>query len=176
MEEDIIERLYCYDIKAQEILYKKYAKKMFIICYRYTGNERDAAEILNDGFYKIFRQIKSFRTGGISGLVAWMSKIMVNEGLQFIRKQKNLRFVNENEVLVEESPIQPDNTINAEDYYKLIRQLDDSHKAVFNLFVIDGYSHREISEMLHIPENTSRSYLLRARQELKLKIIKYAML
>jgi len=170
MEEDIIEKLRHQDIQAQELLYKKYANKMFRICYRYIGSECDASEILNDGFYKVFVQIKSFRDGGLQGLVAWMSKIMVNECLQFIRKRKKIRFVNESEALAEQSPISPDIRIEAEDYFELIKQLGDSYRTVFNLFVIEGYSHKDISEMLNIPENTSRSHLLRARQELKKKI------
>lgn len=176
MDEDLIEKLRHHDILAQELFYKKYANKMFRICYRYIGNEVETSEILNDGFYKVFVQIRSFREGGIQGLIAWMSKIMVNECLQCIRMRKKILFVNETEALAEQSLIMPDEQIVAEDYYELIRQLGDSYRIVFNLFVMEGYSHKDISKMLNIPENTSRSFLLRARLELKRKIEKKLLL
>jgi RNA polymerase sigma factor (sigma-70 family) len=170
MEEQIIKKLRQQDIQTQELFYKSYATKMFRICYRYISNESDAAEIMNIGLYKVFTQIKNFKDGGVSELEAWMKKIMVNECLQFIRSRKKIRFVDESEALTEYSPILPEINLEAEDYYKLIKQLPDTYRTVFNLYVIEGFSHKEISEMLQIPENTSRSHLSRARRMLIEKI------
>ncbi len=146
---------------------------MFGICFRYLGNENDAEEALNDGFNKVFTQINKFNEGGISGLLAWMSRIIVNECLQYLRKRKKLKYINE-QITKEDQLIEiPEFEIETKDYYQLIKQLGDPYRTVFNLFAIEGYNHKEISEMLNIPENTSRSHLMRARMNLKEKIKKY---
>lgn len=172
MEEVLIANLYRHDLKAQEYFYKKLANKMFMVCYRYLGNELDAAEVLNDGFYKAFSQIHSFKSGGVPGLQAWIRKIVVNECLQFLRRKKKIWYTNELEALSEQSTLLADVDFEAEEYFMLIKELPETYRTVFNLFVIEGYSHKEIAEMLLITENTSRSFLLRAREELKRNIEK----
>ena len=172
MDSLLIEKLYKHDPVTQERFYKKYGAGMFRICYRYLGNEHDAAEALNDGFFKVFSHIHTFNNGGIAGLLAWVRKIMINECLQHIRKNKHSVFADEKEAIAQAIPVFQDIETDAELYFTLISQLDENYRTVFNLFVIDGYSHQEISGALNIPENTSRSYLLRARLELQKKIEK----
>ena len=170
MEESLIEKLRQKEDKAQEYFYKTYAKGMFLLCYRYLNDEEEASEILNDGFYKVFTQINKFQNGGISGLTAWTKKIMINECLQHIRKRKDLQFVGTENLKTEDADLMPHVELEAEMYFELIKQLPLNYRTVFNLYVIEGYSHKEIADILEVSENTSRSHLLRAREILKEKI------
>lgn len=170
MEETLIKKLRKKEDKAQEYFYKTYAKGMFLLCYRYLSNEEEASEILNDGFHKVFTEINKFQNGGLSGLTAWTKKIMINECLQHIRKRKKLQFVEEDEMKFGDTNLMPDVDLEAEVYYDLIKQLPLNYRTVFNLYVVEGYSHKEIAEFLDVSENTSRSHLLRAREILKEKI------
>ena len=170
MENSLITRLRNQDEKAQEYFYKTYARGMFLLCYRYLNNEEEASEVLNDGFFKVFTQIDKFQNGGLSGLKAWTKKIIINECLQQIRKRKDIEFLEANELPLDDSVLLPDNELEAREYYKLIKELPPDYRTVFNLYVIEGYSHSEIAQSLQISENTSRSHLLRARKALKEKI------
>lgn len=145
---------------------------MFRICYRYLGNEYDASEVLNDGFYRVFTQMDQFREGDIQGLLAWIRKIMVNECLMFIRKRKQNQVYLEDDSYTHEIPVFQYIEADVEIYFRLISEMRDKYRLVFNMYVIDGYSHHEISQALGIPENTSRSYLMRARLDLQKKINK----
>jgi RNA polymerase sigma-70 factor (ECF subfamily) len=170
MVNTILKNLKKHDPSAQELYYKKYAKTMFLLCYRYLNNEEDASEIVNDGFYKVFNNIKHFREGNISGLLAWTRKIMINECLQHLRKRKTIHFVEVNDYNAKFPGNMPDAKIEAKMLYEIIREMPDKYRLVFNLHVVEGYSHKEIAEMLKIKENTSRSHLLRAREILKNRI------
>jgi RNA polymerase sigma-70 factor (ECF subfamily) len=172
MHDKIIEKLRKQDHKTQEYFYKTNAKAMFLICYRYLNNEEEAAEVLNDGFHKVFTEINKFKNGGIKGLKAWTRKIMINECLQQIRKRKNIQFVEAENLEAGHSENMPHIDLEAGQYYQLIRDLPASYRTVFNLHVIEGYTHKEIAQVLNIRENTSRSHLLRARNILKEKIQK----
>lgn len=172
MEESVlIEKLRKKDQKTQEYFYKTHAKKMFLLCLRFLNDEQEASEVLNDGFYKVFSRIKMFQNGGLSGLKAWMKKIMVNECLQHIRKTKNLEIV-QKEGLSDIPASIPYIELDAKIYDQLIRGLPVSYRAVFLLYAIEGYSHKEIAEFLEISENKSRIHLFRARKELQQKIKK----
>jgi RNA polymerase sigma-70 factor (ECF subfamily) len=108
----------------------------------------------------------------MDGLMAWTRKIMVNECLQQLRRRKRIWFPDDEIPETEEVSNLPEIAMDAEIYFDLIRQLPESQKTVFNLYVVEGYTHLEIAEVLQIPENTSRSYLMRARNELQIKIKK----
>ena len=172
MNNKIVEKLRKKDHRTQEYFYKTNAKTMFLVCYRYLNNEEEAAEALNDGFHKVFTQISKFKDGGIQGLQAWTRRIMINECLQMIRKRKNIQFVDADRLGNEHSDYHPDLELESRQYYQLIQELPINYRTVFNLFVIEGYAHGEIAQMLNIEENTSRSHLLRARHVLKKKIQK----
>lgn len=172
MDELMIDKLRKQNPVIQEQFYKQYGARMFRICYRYLGNENDASEVLNEGFFRALTHINTFKDGGIDGLLAWIRKIMINQCLQYIRNRRNNRFFDELDTIIENITVVQDLQIDAELYFGQISQLHDNYRTVFNLYVIDGYSHKEISNLLGIGEATSRSYLFRARLELQEKIEK----
>jgi RNA polymerase sigma factor (sigma-70 family) len=153
------------DNKAQEEVYKTYADRMFITCFRYVNNEDDAAEILNTGFYKAFCNVQNTVFENNIAFECWLRKIMINESLMFLRKTKRMTFAN-----IQATPnISPVNEqhFSEHDYLKLLQALPEGYRTVFNLYAIEGYDHSEIAEMLDISESTSRSQLSRAREMLK---------
>ena len=158
--------------QAQKALYKAFAQKMFMHCYRYLKNKADAEEVLTDGFMKVFATLTRFEYRDEQRFEAWIKKIMVNEALMFLRKKKQLLYVNEEVSEGAETDMSVDETLAAEDIYKLIVSLPIGYRTVFNMFAIEGYSHKEIAQVLGINESTSRSQLTKARillQELLVK-------
>ena len=168
MTEALINRIKQKEKKAQEEFYKKYAIQMFRIIFRYVKNETDAGSILNMGFFKIFSKIDSLIYSNEISFIAWMKKIMINETLMFLRQDHH--FINI-DTCYEELPVDvvncPDNGLIIEDYYNLIRKLPRDLRTVFNLYAIEGFSHKEIAAELNISESSSRVYLMRARAKLK---------
>jgi RNA polymerase sigma-70 factor (ECF subfamily) len=157
---------------AQQKLYKQYAGLMYGICLRYTGNKADAEDVLQDGFVKIFVNIKSFRNEG--SFEGWMKRIMVNTSLCFLRqKSKNQFIVQQKEIpdILEDIDIEYD--IEPQRLMKMVLALPEGSRMVFNLFAIEEYSHKEIGEMLGISEGTSKSQLSRARKMLAFQIEKF---
>jgi RNA polymerase sigma-70 factor (ECF subfamily) len=169
MSEILIHKIIQKDKKAQKEFYFRYSTQLFRLTYRYVINEQDAASIVNSGFYKIFTNISNFNYANEKSLIAWMSKIVVNEALMFLRQQAIYIDIDEvNHHFSEENL--PVEKLIAEDYYRLIRELPIDLRTVFNLFAIDGYSHREIAEKLDIKESSSRVYLTRARSILQQRL------
>lgn len=158
--------------KAQQKFYYKYAEQMFSLTYRYVNNEQDAGSIINIGFYKIFKNIDSFIYINEKALIAWMKKIIINEALIFLRRKINYSEIHENQLEVLHPKNISDNNLILEDYYNLIRQLPHDLRTVFNLYAIDGYSHKEIAEKMNIKESSSRVYLTRARKILQQSLTK----
>jgi RNA polymerase sigma factor (sigma-70 family) len=168
MTEILIHRIIKKEKKAQEEFYKKYSPQMFRVIYRYVKNEADAGSILNMGFFKIFSKIERIIYKNEISFIAWMKKIMINESLMFLRQ--NDHFINIDTCYEELPPDEencPDKVLTIEDYYSLIRQLPHDLRTVFNLFALDGFSHKEIAAELNISESSSRVYLTRARVLLK---------
>lgn len=168
MTEILIHKIINKEKKAQEEFYKKYSPQMFRLIYRYVKNEADAGSILNMGFFKIFTKIERVSYINEISFIAWMKKIMINESLMFLRQ--NDHFINIDtcfEELFPEEANCTDTGLLIEDYYFLIRQLPQDLRTVFNLYAIDGYSHKEIAAELNISESSSRVYLTRARALLK---------
>lgn len=156
---------------AQKELFKTYAQKMFVHCYRYLKSKEDAEEILSDGFIKVFQNLNSFVYKDLKSLEAWVRRIMVNECLMFLRKRKII-FQDENTALHVASESKTDSELEAEELYGLILSLPSGYRTIFNLYTIEGYSHKEIASILKISEGTSRSQLTKARAALKEKVIK----
>lgn len=155
------------DIKAQEQLYRLYANKLFAVCLKYSNGYQQAEDNLQDGFMIIFDKIKQYQDKG--SFEGWMKRIMINTTLQKYRKQTVFEIVNE------EHYTEPDLEIDEEevsvDYLlNIIQELPERYRQVFNLYAMDGFSHKEISEMLQITTGTSKSNLARARLILKEKI------
>ena len=152
---------------AQKYLFDIWSGKMMLVCVRYLKNEQDAEEVLLDGFYKFFKNLPGFTYNGEAALHGWLKKIMVNECLMFLRKKhKALLFPEENlpQVPVNAAILMQ---LDAEALNSLILQLPMGYRTVFNLYVVEGYDHKEIAAMLNINENTSRSQLMKAKGKLK---------
>ncbi len=155
---------------AQRNLYDKFARKMMGVCLRYCDSTEEAEDVVQNGFISVFENIESFK--GTGSLEGWVRKIMVNTALTNIRKNKKLK---QNIELDSVEFMLPSNTyINdsfaAKDLLKIIQTLPVGFKTVFNLYAIEGYSHKEIGEMLNISEGTSKSQYSRAKAHLQ-KII-----
>ncbi len=155
--------------RAQEKLYRMFAPKMFGVCLRYAKDRSEAEDNLHDGFIKVFSNIKSFRHEG--SFEGWMRKIMVNVSLGRLREKQVLYTV---EDIGEYDTAQDTNNIleqlEANELLKLIEELPPGYRAVFNLYVIEDMSHKEISETLGLSVGTSKSNLARARDILKRKV------
>ncbi|UPT71983.1 MAG: sigma-70 family RNA polymerase sigma factor [Flavobacterium sp. JAD_PAG50586_2] len=158
------------DRKAQEQLYRLYSPKLFAVCLKYSRNYIEAQDNLQDGFLLIFNKIEQFSFKG--SFEGWLKRVMINNVLQQYRTQTFLSLVNED--ITEETEIEIDDENISLDYLlKIIQELPDRYRLVFNLYVNDDYSHAEIAEMLSINIGTSKSNLSRARMILKDKIEQY---
>ncbi len=155
------------NVKAQEQLYKLYSSKLFSICLKYANDYSSAEDTLQDAFITIFDKINQYKNQG--SFEGWVKRITINTALQKFRKQKVFDIINEEQI--EEVDVVIDEEDISLDYLlKIIQQLPDRYRLVFNLYVLDGYSHKEVAEMLEISIGTSKSNLARARNILKQKI------
>lgn len=155
------------DIKAQEHLYQLFASKLFAICLKYSRNYAEAQDHLQDGFLLIFEKIKKFDNKG--SFEGWAKKVLINNILQQYRNTTILEIVTDTIVDDVEIELETD-SISMDFLMKIIQELPDRYRLVFNLYVLDNYSHKEIAQMLSISEGTSKSNLSRARMILKQKI------
>ena len=153
----------------QEELYNRFASKMYAVCLRYSSNAENAQDLLQEGFIKIFRNLDRFR--GEGSFEGWIRRIFINTSIEFYRKKSNVFSTSEKEELMVE-----DNSLNAldklaeKDIIKLVQELSPGYRTVFNLYAIEGYSHKEIGILLNISEGTSKSQLARAKGILKNKV------
>lgn len=155
------------DRKAQEQLYRLYSPKLFAVCLKYSRNAIEAQDNLQDGFLLIFNKIQQYSFKG--SFDGWLKRVMINHVLQQYRTQTFLSLVKED--VAEEQEIEiDDENISLEFLLRIIQELPDRYRLVFNLYVNDDYSHAEIAEMLSINIGTSKSNLSRARMILKEKI------
>lgn len=155
------------DRKAQKEIYRLFAGKLFSICLKYSKNKQEAQDNFQDGFIVIFEKIGQFNFKG--SFEGWLKRVMINTVLLKYRKKNVLNIVTEDipdEVIVDVD----DDEISLDFLLNLINELPDRYRMVFNLYALDGYSHKEISEMMQIAEGTSKSNLARARAILKQKI------
>ena len=163
--------------KKEKDIYYKYADEMYSLCYRYIGDSEISEELLNDGFIKVFKNLKRFKQQGKNSFKYWIKRIMINECLMFLRKKK-LKSIVWIENVSEEKINHFDNTsiddklIEKGEIDELIKELPIGYRTVFNLYAIEGYSHKEISEKLKIQESTSRSQLTMARNKLQEMLLK----
>jgi len=160
--------------KDQEILYRRHAAKLYAVCLQYSGNDEEARDILQEGFIKIFENLCHYKHEG--SFEGWIRKIMVNTALEKYRSKHNLYRVDDIET-IPEPDAEPDNEdyagLEAGDLLEIIRELPPKYRMVFNLFAIEGYSHKEISQMVNISEGTSKSNLARARIILQRRVGSY---
>lgn len=172
IDKTFINRLKSGDEKAQKAFYQKFAPKMYGICLRFAKSNAEADDILQEGFIRIFNHIKDFR--GEGSIEGWVRRTIVNTSINFYKKRIKQGISTELDTIKEK--IESDNliidTLAAKELLEIIRELPDGYRTVFNLNVIEGYSHKEIGEMLDISENTSKSQLSRARVTLQKRIKK----
>lgn len=151
---------------AQRELYERYAGVMYAICCRYVKDRTMAQDLLHDGFITVFTKIAEFRSEG--SFEGWCKRIFVNTALGFLRKNNPLAQSQDVDALAwvssdEESAVEK---LSAQELQAFIDQLPDGYKTILNLYAVEGYSHKEVGEMLGISENTSRSQYSRARAKL----------
>lgn len=160
------------NVRAQRMLFDKFARKMLGVCMRYAKSTEQAEDVLQDGFVKVFTKLKDFKHDG--SLEGWIRRIMVNTSLDQIRKNaKMLGDTNIDDVgyKIENNAFVFENLM-ADDLMKMVQAMPEGYKIVFNMFAIEGYSHGEIAETLGISENTSKSQYSRARAYLRERLEK----
>ncbi|MBN3034629.1 MAG: RNA polymerase sigma factor [Bacteroidales bacterium] len=169
-EDDLIQDCLRNDNRAQETLYKRFAPKMYGVCMRFAKNRMEADDIMQEAFIKIFVKLETFRNEG--SLEGWIRRTIINTAINYFKKHsKHL-----NDIGIEQAGKLPNETegvvdsISLGELLNLIQELPDGYRIVFNLNVIEGYTHREIGELLEISENTSKSQLSRARHALQKRI------
>lgn len=169
-EQQLIESCRKGDRLAQKELYDTYSRRMMGVCLRYVNDRETARDLLQDGFVKVFTSIGSYT--GVGSFEGWMRKIFVNCALEYFRRSDVLRESIDLDRTAELT--NPDSSVvskmSANELMELIRELPVGFRTVFNLFAIEGYSHKEIGELLNITESTSRSQYTRAKQLLQRKI------
>jgi RNA polymerase sigma-70 factor (ECF subfamily) len=157
---------------AQQQLYQRFAGKMFAVCLQYAGDYDEAKDVLQEGFIRVFLNLKQFEEKG--SFEGWIRRIMINTALEKYRDKYYLNRVDNQEENIEVG-INDDvfEDLSAQDLLRMIRELSPKYRMVFNLYAIEGYSHKEISALLNISEGTSKSNLSRARAILQEKVKHY---
>lgn len=160
-EEDLIKGCLKREGSAQKRLYDTYSSKMYGLCYRYVKDSMEAEDILITAFMKIFDKIEQFKSEG--SFEGWIRRIVVNEALTHLRRNRSMYLETELEQADREPDYNLSDHLEAEDLLNMIQELPAGYRIVFNMYAIDGYSHKEIADHLGINENTSKSQLSRAR-------------
>lgn len=157
----------------QEELYRRFAPKMYAVCFRYANNANDAQDLLQEGFIKVYRNLNRFRAEG--SFEGWMRRVFVNTAIEHYRKKSlDLTSVTEKEEgTIEDTDISALDQLAVKDIMMLIRELAPGYQTIFNLYVVEGYSHKEIGDMLGISEGTSKSQLARAKSILQKKVAQF---
>lgn len=165
-ERDFIRALIRRERWAQRALYEQYYSSLMSVCLRYAGSEDEAMDLLHESFLKVFRHIGKYQTG--TSLVAWMRRIVVNTAIDQIRKN-NRRRTEDLDTAYDLSTPDPDavSRCTEQEILAAVQELSPTYRAVFNLYVLDGFNHKEIADKLGINESTSRSNLVKARARLQ---------
>ena len=157
---------------AQKQLFERFSRKMMGVCLRYASRSEEAEDMLQNGFIRVFEKLDTFRaTGSLEG---WIRKIMVNESLSWLRKNKAMKMnmdIDDVEYLVPGSS-HVGESMNEKDLLRMIQELPTGFRTIFNMYAIEGYSHKEIAEMLGISEGTSKSQYSRAKVHLQNRLKK----
>ncbi len=169
-ETDLIKGCIKQNANCQRMLFEQFAGKMMSVCLRYANDSMEAEDMMQDGFIKVFQYLHQFKFEG--SFEGWIRRIIVNTAIRHLEKKK-LQFKEIDESGADAPKLDPYaySHLGQDDLMKLINQLPEGYKLVFNLNVIEGYSHEEIAEMLHIQPGTSRSQLVKARKMLQQQII-----
>ena len=169
--EELISNCKKQNLKAQEELYNKFSGILFAICLKYSPNYHEAEDNLQDAFLTIFERIEQFK--GKGSFEGWMKRIAINTVLQKYRKKKIFHLSNEEQIEEEEVVEVENNQVPLDFLLKIVQELPNRYRLVFTMYVLDDYSHKEISDFVGISVGTSKSNLARARGILKVKIEDY---
>lgn len=168
-ERELVQGCLDADRRCQELLYARYARRMYAVCLRYARHELEAQDLLQEGFIRVFNKLSGFRLQG--SLEGWIRRIMVHTAINTYRKKsfQQERFGMEH---LPEEPVEAValDHLGEQEVLKLVSALPEGYRAVFNLYAIDGYDHAEIAEMLGFGESTSRSQLAKARRMLQQRL------
>jgi RNA polymerase sigma factor (sigma-70 family) len=168
-EEELLEGCRKGKASAQRGLYDRLAPKMLGVCLRYIRDREEAEHIMIGGIVKVFEKLDQFKSEG--SFEGWVRRIVVNDCLMYIRKNRNMSLESDIETVSDHPDLSVmEDSLSQEDLLKLIGELPVGYRTVFNLYAIEGYSHAEIAEQLNISENTSKSQLSRARKWLQTKL------
>lgn len=166
----VIEGCLAGDAKSQKLLFDYFAPKMLTVCKRYTNDQMEAEDVLQEGFIKLFQRMDSFTFQG--SFEGWVRRLFVNTALDHLRKEKKNKFLED----VDDIGIHLDaeayiiEGLEAEHLMKLLEVIPSGYRVVFNLFAIEGYSHKEIGELLNVTESTSKSQYFRAKSFIQKKL------
>ena len=163
------------DNTATEWIYRRHVRYLSALCSRYITEDEDIKDVLQESFIKIFTSLDSFKYRGEGALKAWMAKITLNETLKFVRNNSRLPIdsIDDKDMNIADGDSMETEDIPTDVLHQLIRELPDGYRTVFNLYVIDDKSHKEIAQLLGIKENTSASQLHKAKSMLAQKIKHY---
>ncbi len=164
---DLIEKSKSGNRKAQEQLYQRLSTPMMGVCFRYMRSKEDAEDVMLEGFYKVFKNLEKFTYQNDHAFFGWVKRIMVNEALMKLRKNKEIQVLAISEDLDKEIDISPISSLQTDDLLKLIRSIPVGYRTIFNLYEVEGYSHQEISEQLGVSVGTSKSQLFKAKKLLR---------
>jgi len=170
-ERDLVSQCIAGDRKSQKLLYDKYSRTMFGVCLRYSNGYDDAKDIMQDGFVKVFTKMQQFTFNG--SFEGWMKRVFINTALEHYRvnKQHMLQSDTDAALDIPHHDFTLDK-ISIKEILEVMNKMAPGYRTVLNLFLIEGYSHAEIGEMLDISEGTSKSQLSRARTLLQQELLK----
>lgn len=161
-ESDLIVGCLAGNRRMQEELYRRFSSRMYAVCLRYAGSSEEAEDILQEGFIKVFKKLDSFRSEG--SFEGWIRRIFVNTAIEHFRRKRYLMPVTEKEEnTIEGKYLSVLDDLAARDIMALVQELSPGYRTVFNMYVVEGYTHKEIADMLGISEGTSKSQLSRAK-------------
>ena len=165
-ESDLIKGCIEGDAQMQRLLYDQFSQKMYGVCLRYAENTEDANDVMQEGFIKVYKSLSKFRAEG--SFEGWIRRIFINTSIEHYRKKVKLYNVTEvQENTIEDSELDALDSLATKDILNIVNKLSPGYKQVFNMHVVEGYSHKEIADLLGITEGTSKSQLARAKGVLK---------
>jgi len=171
-ESDLLEGCLEGNRRMQEELYRRFSPRMYAVCLRYAGNAEEAEDILQEGFIKIYKKLGSFRSEG--SFEGWIRRIFVNTAIEHFRRKRYLQPVTEKEEsTLEGNYLSVLDNLAERDILELVQQLSPGYRTVFNMYVVEGYTHKEIGDILAISEGTSKSQLSRAKVILQQMVKKF---
>ena len=172
MVSQLVERIRQKDQRAMRQFYQQYVEELSSVCYRYVPSNEDAKDVLQNSFVKIFTLIPTMEYRGEEPFRSWIKRVVANEALCYLKQQKMLKFVEQDvadlELSDDEEP--QSERLSPDELHRLISELPHSYRTVLNLFVFEGYSHRQIGELLGISDSTSASQYYHAKKLLAKKI------